>query len=205
MLHHDRNLLIALEGLDACGKGTQTELLVKALAGQAFKFPHYASASGQQILKAFNNPHPDPELAAYSLQALQTVNRLEERQRLYDMLNEGDVVLDRYTVSALAYGMADGLPYEWLDAIQLSDIPTPDYQILIDIPVDLSFVRRPDRADAYEANRDRMEKVRANYLELFAVEGGVTWDWKGKQTLWCLVDGDGTIAEVHQRILTCLQ
>lgn len=199
-----RNTLVVLEGLDACGKGTQTELLADALMAETFKFPAYANPSGQQILRAFNNPHPDPTLAAYSLQALQTINRLEERHLLHHLITGGNLVLDRYTASAFAYGMADGLDYEWLLSIVPTDIPQPDHQILIDIDVEDSFVRRPTRADAYEANRERLDMVRTCYLDLFA-HPPATISHNGQATVWTTVDGRGTIAEVHQRILNCLR
>jgi thymidylate kinase len=195
--------LVALEGLDAAGKGTQIQLLANKLGAQTYKFPVYDSVSGREIVKAFNNPHPDPVHAGHALQALQTVNRLEARPKLKAMLAEGSLVLDRYTASAFAYGLADGLDLDWLYSIIPGDIPQPDVQILIDIPVEESFRRRPIRDDAYEANEDRLRRVREAYLHVFNAPPYAI-SHAGGRTSWQVVDGCGTVDEVHERILNCI-
>lgn len=200
----DQDHLFLLGDFTVVHNSTQVTNVAKAIKATTLKFPYYDNRSGREIIKAFNNPHHDTTLAAYSLQALQTVNRLEERVRLWNALNSGHLVLDRYTASGLAYGMADGLPFEWLMAITPGDIPVPDYQIYIDIDVEDSFIRRPERADAYEANRDRLEHVRRMYLGLFG-NPPKTVSHRGKETAWLVVDGRGNIDDVHQRILACLR
>jgi dTMP kinase len=201
----DLPYLIALEGLDACGKGTQAQLLADTLDASLFKYPAYETETGQAIKRAFANPHPDPQLAAYSLQALQTVNRLETSEFLWKLLSYGSVVLDRYTASAYAYGVADGLSMDWLRGIEPSSLPQPSLQIYIDISVEESFRRRPERDDRYEADRVRMQRVRQAYVDLFDnPPRALQFNRPDEPTAWLIVDGHGTIDEVHQRILACL-
>ena len=137
------------------------------------------------------------------MQALQTVNRLETCAFLWRVLGDGPLVLDRYTASAYAYGLADGLSMDWLRSIEPASLPQPTLQIYVDISVEESWRRRPKRDDQYEADWRRLERVRKAYIDLFD-NPPRTASINGEQTAWLIVDGHGTIEEVHQRILACV-
>lgn len=113
-------------------------------------------------------------------------------------LAKGDVViLDRYWASGYVYGAYDGLDKEWLEAIH-STLPQPDYYFYIDISLEESIRRRPDRRDQYEKDMDCLMYVRKAYRELFEYKAGLTQKQPGKQ--WYIIDGMGTEDEVHARI-----
>jgi dTMP kinase len=102
--------LIAIEGIDGSGKGTQLELLQKALrargvAVHATNFPHYQSWFGTMVGQFLNGEFGalesvDPHFAAL----LYAGDRFEAKRELADALADGKLVLaDRYIASNLAH------------------------------------------------------------------------------------------------------
>lgn len=206
-----RGKLIALEGIDSCGKATQTKLLVERLIrdcqkATSFSYPDYDTDTGRLI-----KGHLTEKWAACDLgmpgvlrrrtedpmvfQSLMTINRYESATKLQVTLESGmDVVLDRYWGSGMVYGMTDGLSREWLERIHQS-LPKADLMILVDIPVEESFRRRIERRDRHETNRGFLERVRQTYLDVFLASHRI-----GDLTRWVIVDGTGSTEEVSERI-----
>lgn len=211
-------MLIALEGLDAAGKATQSRKLSERISRRNAKvslydFPRHDSPSGQvvnQLLTGKWFPEITPPAAgedsdadmrlvrAMVVQALMTVNRLEMVQVLEAAAGSArqHMVLDRYFASGLVYGQADGLPLEYLSRIHQT-LPSADVWVLVDIPAEESVKRRPKRRDEYERRVGLMEQVRCAYLDLF--ERPV---FPGH---WVIVDGMGTEDEVHERIFSAVE
>lgn len=225
-------MIIVIEGTDAAGKATQSTKLAQRLGATRFSFPNYESPTGQAILlhlqKKWNAiatcdwacremecmklvdgkhvpAHPLPhDLDARVFQSLQMVNRIELLPNIQRALASGPVVFDRYWQSAYVYGSLDGLDTTWLRTVQEKPMPRADLNILIDVPVDEGFIRRPERRDRYEMNRPFLEKVRTTYLQL--------WGWddiiapslqsitRNDKPGWYVVNGLGTADDVHQRI-----
>lgn len=193
---------IAFEGIDASGKTTQSKLLAKYLKAEFFSFPNYRTTSGKLIksyLKKEYSANTNERNNALIFQSLQYTNRLEAHESIFKALaNNRFIVADRYSVSGEAYGKAEGLNPFYLK--KLSDsLLFPDIQILIDIPVEESFRRRPNRqGDRYEEDIKLLKRVRNNYLKIFK---------ERQNDRWCsyfIIDGTGTVEEVHfeiQRIL----
>jgi dTMP kinase len=151
-------MLVALEGIDACGKSTLASLLSEALGMRILKFPDYTTSTGERILALLQQGGGDP----YTLQALMNANKIEKMPRL----RRENLILDRYMDSAIVYGMADGVPWEWMHA-QIAVLPQPLISFLLAIPVEESFRRRPGRMDTYEANHSRLLKVLTHYRWLY--------------------------------------
>ena len=207
--------LIAIEGIDGSGKATQSKLLVEEIQRRQrdavrFEYPCYTNVTGPFVdghlkqrwsASPMRKPETDAEYAAWNLehirlnellfQCLQTLNRYEQVEELLEALKTKAVVLDRYYASSMVYGLVNGLSDKFLRAIS-SQLPKPDLYILIDIPVEESFNRRPERRDRYEKQKGMLEKVRTAYRDLFAREG------------WRIVDGSGIEGQVHARILECV-
>lgn len=153
-------------------------------------------------------------LDALVLQALFTANRLEAIDDLERIVNieRQNIVLSRFWASAVAYGAADGLDPVWLEKIH-SRMPKA-HHVLIDIPVEESFKRRPERLDKYESSRPRLAKARDAYLALFERKLLVeAWPRNkgpeyrttgGDAESWSIVNGLGTPEEVQGRIRQAL-
>jgi len=176
------SLIVALEGPDAAGKKTQSELLAKRLRADVYSFPDYNTASGElvkahlfkkwearavcdescratecQVLTSdgYKDAHPElKHLDAMVFQGMQTISRLERREAILDSLQRRSVVLDRYWVSGLVYGALDGLSEPWLRGINEKSMPQPDVWVLLDIPLEEIVRRSVERSPE---KRDRYE------------------------------------------------
>src|SRR4051812_12502697 len=151
------SLFLSLEGIDACGKATQSKMLSEMLNGVLFSFPAYETPVGKLIASHLQNdwsarydglsPYEHPHLDAMVLQSLMLTNRMEKAVSIQKHLKDGkSVICDRYWASGYAYGKADGLDPEYLVAIH-DFLPKADLQILIDSDPEDSVKRRPDRRD----------------------------------------------------------
>jgi len=190
-----KNLLCAIEGVDASGKNTQAALLAKRIKKEVKDlavvrdFPQYNNSSGKIIKKLLNDPEsshiPDK---AFILQSLMTINRYEEIPEIKQLLeNKVNVVLDRYYISGLVYGKVSNADYDFLIKVN-SLLPQPDLCILVDIPVELSLERRKERRDAFETNVPFLEKIREEYLRYFTENNHV------------IISGNRSVNEVHDDI-----
>jgi thymidylate kinase len=231
-------MLIGIEGMDGCGKGTQVKMLAEALAldpaatVKVYGFPNRQTLSGaliDQFLKgtmrvdALVNPgacHPDspgtPHDAATSvwrptnnatsvaLQCAMIVNRLEFVPQILAHSREGHtVIFDRYTDSGIVYGTADGISSVWLTQAQLA-LPRLDLHILLDIDVETSYQRRPERQEMYEANRERMRTVCDGYRAWWDLNHTLAVEQR-MVSRWLMIDGRREPAEVHQDILKAVR
>lgn len=207
-------VIIAIEGLDASGKATQTKLLVEQLRSKGhqakrFEFPNYESVTGK-VLRAnlmkqwvvHEQGYPDgpndlnhKQLSELVFQSIMTVDKYAMAPTLSAFINAktDHAVLDRYSVSAMAYGNAGGLPSDWLADVHVC-LPQPDLWFYIDVPLEESVKRRPERRDRIESDLDYLQEVRKNYLSLFHNEKAAD------NQLWNIIPGQGTIEEVRLRI-----
>jgi thymidylate kinase len=187
-------MIIALEGIDASGKQTQAKEVAKACINLGIfedvahhDFPHYKTHAGGLVGRllrgetlvltqeeAFAGMSLEEQRKAWSydkamvIQSVMFADRLEWQHLLNDyMLDDKKLlILDRYVMSGMAYGFADGLPMAWLETVQSSLIDA-DLHFLIDITVDESKRRRPNRQDYYEKNFAKLECIAEVYRELF--------------------------------------
>lgn len=224
-------MIVCIDGLDASGKATQSKILAERLDATLFGFPDYNTPAGKAILSHLKGDWLAADLrrrestssigASYEahwpcehdplvLQSLMLTNRLENGAALRAAATRGHVVCDRYDASAMVYGSLDGLNPAWIEATNAQLPVRPDVYILIDVPVEESFKRRPERRDRYERDRSYLEKVRVEYLRLFTEkhEANVRraqGDGKTRSAFipgptWRIVDGIGTVEEVSARV-----
>jgi dTMP kinase len=100
-------------------------------------------------------------------------NRWEKKRTIESLLRRSEVVIvNRYTESNLAYGVANGLPLEWLMGLEIG-LPKTDMVLILDAPVTTLYDRRNTRKDMYESDRTLQEKARNAYLNL-----GQRFGWK---------------------------
>ncbi len=185
-----RGVFIAIEGIDAVGKKTQTSILrawlgSKGLTTRTLSFPAYETVIGREIKKFLAGTVNYPQEVRAMLYA---ANRWEKKAELEEILSKTDaVIVNRYTGSNLAYGMSNGLELEWL--LHLEDgLPRPDLVLVLDAPPDRLVPRRGDRKDSYEKNISLQEKARSAYLQLARRFG------------WTVVDAAGGIEETGQGV-----
>jgi len=192
-------LLVAIEGIDGTGKGTQARRLVDALAaaGRTTKligFPRYSETSfGRRIGEYLNGKYGSlddvhPLLAAL----LYAGDRFESRDLLRQSIADCDVVvLDRYVASNIAHQAAKRSGTErddlraFIEQLEFGtyELPRADLVILLDLPAAEAqrlIAKKAQRdytdraADLQEENASYLETVRQMYLQLAADNPG----WK---------------------------
>jgi len=185
-----RGLFIAIEGIDAVGKRTQTSILrrwlgSKGLTTRTLSFPAYETPIGREIKRFLTGAVNYPQEARAMLYA---ANRWEKKAELEDILSSTDAtIVDRYTGSNLAYGVSNGLQLEWLLHLE-EGLPEPDLVLVLDGSPAKLVPRRGDRKDSYERNINLQEKVRGTYLKLAAKFG------------WTVVDANGSVEVISRAI-----
>ncbi len=185
-----RGVFIAVEGIDAVGKRTQTYILKswlnsRGLSTRTFSFPAYDTVIGREIRKFLAGTVSYPPQARAMLYA---VNRWEKAAELERILSTNDVmIVNRYTGSNLAYGMSSGLELEWLMSLE-AGLPEPDLTLVLDAPPIKLAPRRGERKDSYERNLGLQEKARSSYLTL------------AKKFGWSVVSAEGGVDETGRAV-----
>jgi dTMP kinase len=183
--------LVAIEGIDGTGKGTQAKRLLQrledeGLRGTLLSFPRYEAtffgrAVGEYLNGAFGSlgqVHP------FFASLLFAGDRFESRPLLTGALAANDiVVLDRYVASNIAHQAArlEGTGRERLIVaiehleFELYQMPRPDLVLLLDLSVAAAqglIAKKPARsytdrsADIQEADSAYLMRVRDLYLDL---------------------------------------
>ena len=195
------NKFITFEGIDACGKTTQIELLSKYLDSIKEKNIIVREPGGttisEQIRKILldkkNNINSYTETLLFLSSRSQLINEVIKKS-----IKKGEFILcDRFTDSTLAYqGYGRGLDIGLLDS--LNDFATenirPDLTFILDVSVDRSNERINKR------DIDRMEQSGADFLNRVK-EGYVKIAQKDK-TRYVLIDCfDRNIKSISNEII----
>lgn len=186
--------LISFEGIDASGKETQSIMLYEYLLNEGYNvfyesFPRYYTQVGKLIRKSLKgeiNLTPEAHHMLYEVDRMDFMTILREMEE-----RECDfVILDRYIHSNIAFGVANGLSYNWLKMIQ-EYIRKPDIVFLLDITVEESVRRRGDRQDLFEKDLELLHKARMAYTLMV----------KHDPTIFPLWVGESSPEQIHEAIL----
>jgi dTMP kinase len=190
----ERGIAIAFEGIDASGKKTQSKKLLdylqksKNIDSELISFPVYTTKIGLEIKAFLSGKRP-----GYNLQVkhmLFVANRWEMKEKIEKLLAQGKILLlNRYISSGIAYGVANGLDFQWLESLE-KGLPEPDLTLFLDIDPEVSFERKPRRKrDAFESNSAFLQRVRSVYLAMAE-----------KETNWIKLNGSLAVEELHDII-----
>ncbi|MGE3317549.1 MAG: dTMP kinase [Planctomycetaceae bacterium] len=182
--------LVALEGIDGSGKGTQAKKLYDRFVAAGKKtslisFPRYDDTLFGRAIGQFLNGRFGSlgEVNPFLVSLLYAGDRFESRKFLLDALAANDVVvLDRYVPSNIAHqgaklsGNERREIVEWITTIEhgIYQLPQADLVILLDLPAvearkliaKKSARTYTDReADLQESDTTYLEQVRQVYRE----------------------------------------
>jgi dTMP kinase len=187
-----KGVFICVEGLDGCGKTTQTKLLVERLQKKGYDAIYTAEPSRGEIggfIKKYCL-HGEKRVSSIVEALLFAADRFEhiEKEVIPD-LNEGKLVVsDRYVYSSLAYQGAAGIDLEWIEKINEHAI-RPALALFIDVEPEAVIQRLKPKKSVME-NLETQRKVREVYVKF--VE---------KEEL-AKIDGNKSKQEVADDILT---
>jgi dTMP kinase len=159
--------LIAVEGLDGAGKGTQVERLRRRLDRPVYvTYEPTSGPIGLQIRLVLEQRIKADAATLAALFAADRVDHLYHQGGILDHLQQGiDVISDRYYLSSFAYqGMS--LDWEWIWNMHARCI-RPEVTFFVDVPVEVCLARiargRGGHFDLFE-NREALTRARASHL-----------------------------------------
>ena len=186
-----KGLFICIEGLDGCGKTTQTKLLVRKLSKIGWDAVSTAEPSRWKIGKFIQKYclHSEKRISPIVEALLFAADRFEHVEReIIPALNEGKIVVsDRYVYSSLAYQGATGLDLKWIEMINEHAI-RPDLAIFVDVEPEAVIKRLKPEKSVME-NLETLRKVREVYVK-FVEKGELV-----------RIDGNKSTKEVADDIL----
>ena len=191
-------MLIAIEGVDGAGKRTLATALQAAFEADGksvttLAFPRYGqSVPADVAAEALHGDHGDLADSVYAMALLFALDRAGAAEQLADLrLNYDVVLLDRYVASNAAYSAArlgqdaDGDVVDWVYRLEYQRLrlPSPDFQLLLDVSVALAGERARQRAeqdadrarDAYERDGGLQQRTAAVYAGLADADWGGPW------------------------------
>jgi dTMP kinase len=162
-----KGLFVCVEGLDGCGKTTQTKLLVRKLRKIGWDAVYTAEPSRGKIGKFIQKYCLHGEKRTFPIveALLFAADRFEHVEReVIPALNEGKIVVsDRYVYSSLAYQGATGLDLKWIEMINEHAI-RPDLAIFVDVEPEAVIKRLKPKKSVME-NLETQRKVREVYVK----------------------------------------
>ena len=163
--------LIVIEGLDASGKGTQSEILFKRLSSEGrsvfgISLPNYDDASSALVKMYLSGElGTDPSsVNAYAASTFYAVDRYASFKKFWSREYESHdfLIANRYTTSNCCHQMTKLEKSEWdsflewlhdFEYVKLS-IPKPDLVIFLDMPVEVSQKLLMKRYNGDESKKD---------------------------------------------------
>ena len=181
--------LIAIDGVDASGKQTQTELLLERMNEKSLRlisFPAYDKPSSAPVKMYLNGDfgkNPD-DVNAYAASALFAVDRYATYKSDWERDYKSDklIIADRYVSSNMIHqagkisDIAEKEKFlEWLFDLEYNKfgLPQPDVMIFLDMPPEYGARLMAERAnkitggmskDIHENDREYLQKSYDNAL-----------------------------------------
>lgn len=202
-----RGKFIVIEGVDGCGKSTQSSLLTDYLRNCGRKVHHTTEPTetglGGMVRDALSGEYPRTREELAAMFASDRVAHNQSKTNGITMhLDEGtDVVCDRYYYSSLAYQGVDG-PMEWVAGMNLGCpvIEKPDLCIFIDLDPEkcLEHIRAGrSHFEIFEKDAAMIADTRRRYKAVF--------EYLGDSENIVVIDGGRTIEEVFDDIKAAVQ
>ena len=187
--------IIVIEGPDKVGKETQSRMLVAHLKAEGRKavrveVPYDDGITHRFIYWMLRTGYAKTHSGFF--QWVQFMNKkIFQRFKLPKLMSENEfVVLDRWSLSALIYGLATGVNKQSCRE-QFADLKSPDATIVL-----MGKAMSDRKDDSYEADTYIQRRVRELYTD---------WAEDNKNNGCELVQASGNRGEVHYAIIDSLK
>ena len=199
-----RGRLIALEGIDGCGKSTQARAVAGALGARLTHEPG-ATAVGARLRELLLAPDAPP-LSPRAEALLMTADRAEHVAGVIEpALTAGQwVVTDRFSGSTIAYqGYGRGLDVAALAQLVAwaTDGLVPDLSVLVDVRVEVAAARLA--AAGGRGGADRMERLGPEFAS--RVREGFLAQAAADPGRWVVVDGEWEVEPLTAHIVASVR
>lgn len=192
-------MIVAFEGLDGSGKGTQSQILsakmsAKGISNSLYSFPNYKGTNfGLEIGKYLNGEFGSlNEIPPQFPVMLYAMDRFEMKKSIMaDIKNGANIIFDRYIPSNIAH-QAVKFPEnkqknfaDWVKRLEYNilEMPCPDVIIFLDVTPDIAgrmVTLKGKRSytdavkDIHEANESYMQQVYKMYKKMANEENWIT-------------------------------
>lgn len=188
-----KGLLVAFEGIDNCGKTTQSNLVsahFESLGIGCVVTRELTTPIGALIRSYFRREDFTPILKTLLFAA----DRMQRQEQIVrSALASGKIVIaDRWTLSAVVYRKAEGLSSDFVSQVNAFALH-PDLTILIDIDAATSEKRGRESGKSCPYPQEFLEKVRLIYLAI------------AKSTELPVLDGTGAVGGVTRQLLDLIK
>lgn len=164
-----RGALLVFEGVDRCGKTTQTKRLLETLVqkygmkAELYRFPNRETATGKIIDQYLKN---GVDLDDRAIHLLFSANRWEAVKLMREKLEEGvTLILDRYAYSGVCFtGAKEGIDLDWCKAPD-AGLPAPDSVFFLKLAIEKAMERGQFGEERYE-KEEFQRKVLANFMTM---------------------------------------
>jgi dTMP kinase len=200
---------IVFEGPNACGKGVQITHFQDNLRSIGKAVPVFITGEpnntfdnvwgvrARELLEQDGDPYTNQIEALNCFSKNRIINNSIFKPPL---LAGANIISDRYYHSTFAFQHAQGVPYNEIARVNISDdIRIPDLTYMIVVPVEISLERLAKRDSGkkrkFEGDTSFMKKVLDNYLE----QPTILPDLMQDESI-VLIDGSRSIGEVSKQI-----
>ncbi|MFW5902660.1 MAG: dTMP kinase [archaeon] len=212
---------IVIEGIDASGKGTQSDKVVEKLKDKGeeveyIDFPKYDTKFGSLISKYLRGEFGEKDEIPVEIRCmLYAMDRYQFKEHIQEALDKEKIIIsDRYIESNLGYQTAEHKGKEreelikWIETVE-GRLPQSDLVIFLDVSPkeayelhDQKSIREymgNDKRDIHESVSEFQEKVYNNYHKL--AEEKENWT-----IVNCVENGElKNIEEIHEEIMNKLE
>tara|TARA_B100001113_G_scaffold87203_1_gene69696 strand:- start:2653 stop:3246 length:594 start_codon:yes stop_codon:yes gene_type:complete len=189
--------IISFEGIEGVGKSTQINLLKDHLEKKQFIVEILREPGSTEVGERIRDLllNTDNNLSSETELLLMFAARSELINNKINHLNCDYLLLDRFFDASIAYqGYGRNLSLSFIDELtSFIKCPIPHKSILLDIPVELGFLRKTnDKKDRIESSGNEFfNKVRKGYLKIA----------KSNPERFIKINGKNDIDKIHNQIL----
>lgn len=189
-------ITVCFEGVDGAGKTTLSKKYEAFLRKEGYrvkriKFPTWTIIKGILL-----NGYEIDDRAFHLLFAADFYNfqntYLNQLSMKYDCL-----IFDRFWYSNIVYGLAKGIPINFLANIH-RDLIHPNIVVLLDIDLDLLLKRKGDDPDIQKLNETTLLRVIENYRRLPSIIRNYISKPAQK---FCILDGRGDVDSTFEKLI----